>query len=162
MKTLYFSRHAKSDWGDFRLADVDRPLNERGKRDGPIMANEVKKRVQNIDICISSIAKRARSTAKYYKKVFDFKLKIKEPRVYEAYTSQILLLISELPDSYDSAIFFGHNPTFTQIYDHFSDHELDNLPTSGVFSVHSTAQSWKDINENNSEIGFLLFPKMYD
>ena len=37
-KQLLLIRHAKSDWGDFSLPDFDRPLNERGKRDAPEMA----------------------------------------------------------------------------------------------------------------------------
>ncbi|MCH5374620.1 MAG: histidine phosphatase family protein, partial [Planctomycetes bacterium] len=37
MKTLLILRHAKSSWGDPSLADHDRPLNARGKRDAPRM-----------------------------------------------------------------------------------------------------------------------------
>lgn len=32
---LILTRHAKSDWGDARLDDHDRPLNARGRRDAP-------------------------------------------------------------------------------------------------------------------------------
>ena len=38
MKTLYLVRHAKSSWKDLSLQDRDRPLNKRGKRDAPVMA----------------------------------------------------------------------------------------------------------------------------
>ena len=37
MKTLLILRHAKSSWKDASLADHDRPLNKRGKRDAPRM-----------------------------------------------------------------------------------------------------------------------------
>ena len=37
MKTLLVLRHAKSSWKDPGLADHDRPLNKRGKRDAPRM-----------------------------------------------------------------------------------------------------------------------------
>ena len=35
MKRLFLIRHAKSSWDDTALADRERPLNERGKRDAP-------------------------------------------------------------------------------------------------------------------------------
>ena len=35
MKTLLILRHAKSSWSNPGLADIDRPLNKRGKRDAP-------------------------------------------------------------------------------------------------------------------------------
>jgi phosphohistidine phosphatase len=31
VKTLIIMRHAKSDWGDPQLTDLDRPLNARGR-----------------------------------------------------------------------------------------------------------------------------------
>ena len=41
MRTLYLLRHAKSSWDDPSLADHDRPLAPRGKRDSKRMADEV-------------------------------------------------------------------------------------------------------------------------
>ena len=37
MKTLLLLRHAKSSWDNSELADYDRPLNGRGRRDAPHM-----------------------------------------------------------------------------------------------------------------------------
>ncbi|MFV0438327.1 MAG: SixA phosphatase family protein [Desulfopila sp.] len=37
MKRLYLIRHGKSSWSDAALADLDRPLNARGRRDAPRM-----------------------------------------------------------------------------------------------------------------------------
>ena len=38
MRTLYITRHAKSSWDDPRADDFHRPLNDRGQRDAPFMA----------------------------------------------------------------------------------------------------------------------------
>jgi phosphohistidine phosphatase len=38
MKTLFLIRHAKSSWADTLQQDFDRPLNDRGNRDAPMMA----------------------------------------------------------------------------------------------------------------------------
>ena len=41
MKTLILVRHAKSSWDDAGLSDFERPLNERGKKDAPAMADRL-------------------------------------------------------------------------------------------------------------------------
>ena len=44
MKTLILVRHAKSSWNDQAQRDIDRPLNERGRHDAPLMADNLDKR----------------------------------------------------------------------------------------------------------------------
>ena len=44
MKTLIVVRHAKSSWDSDSQQDFDRPLNERGKRDAPDMAQRLKEK----------------------------------------------------------------------------------------------------------------------
>ena len=63
MKTLLVLRHAKSSWNDPQLDDHERPLNERGRRDGPRMGKLVQEYGLIPDIVISSDAVRARLTA---------------------------------------------------------------------------------------------------
>ena len=50
-------RHAKSDWANTALDDFDRPLNERGKKDAPEMADRLKDKKIMIDAFITSPAK---------------------------------------------------------------------------------------------------------
>jgi phosphohistidine phosphatase len=63
MKTLLILRHAKSDWGNSRLADYDRPLNERGKGDAPRMGQLLRDEDIVPDLIITSSAERAQTTA---------------------------------------------------------------------------------------------------
>lgn len=49
MKTLILLRHAKSSWDFPDLSDHDRPLNNRGKKDAPLMAEVLKKKNIAID-----------------------------------------------------------------------------------------------------------------
>ena len=44
MKYLLLVRHAKSSWDDFSIKDSDRPLNDRGKKDAPMMARRLLKK----------------------------------------------------------------------------------------------------------------------
>jgi phosphohistidine phosphatase len=70
MKYLLLVRHAKSSWDDFSIKDSDRPLNDRGKKDAPMMAKRLLKKDVKIDAFISSPAKRARKTAEAFVKEY--------------------------------------------------------------------------------------------
>ena len=47
MKKLFLIRHAKSSWEDLRLDVFDRPLNKRGEKDAPFMAELLKEKSIN-------------------------------------------------------------------------------------------------------------------
>ena len=68
MKTLHLLRHAKSAWDDPGLSDRERPLNKRGERDAPIMAQRVNEAGIRPSQIISSPAVRAWTTAKIFAK----------------------------------------------------------------------------------------------
>ena len=63
MKSIILVRHAKSDWSNLYLPDIERTLNERGLRDAKKMGQVLLARNINIDLIIASTAKRAAQTA---------------------------------------------------------------------------------------------------
>src|SRR5580658_5524071 len=73
MKTLLIIRHAKSSWGQPTTPDIDRPLNDRGKKDAPAMAGRLLEAGIRIDRFVSSPARRARHTAELFARVFGVK-----------------------------------------------------------------------------------------
>ena len=70
VKQLLLIRHAKSSWADFSLKDFDRPLNDRGKKDAPVMAKRLLDKGIAIDAFIASPAKRTRKTAEIFAKEY--------------------------------------------------------------------------------------------
>lgn len=61
---LLVLRHAKSSWSDASLADYDRPLKKRGKRNAVSMGIYLKQQGWLPDIILSSTAVRAASTTR--------------------------------------------------------------------------------------------------
>lgn len=51
MRTLLLLRHAKSDWSHPELADHDRPLNRRGKRNAERSGRFMIYRLASPDVC---------------------------------------------------------------------------------------------------------------
>lgn len=163
MLTLYLVRHAKSSWSHPGLRDHDRPLNDRGLRDAPRMAQLlVEHQGAKPDLMVSSTAKRALSTAIYFAEAFGLDVTEiqREPRIYEAYPEDIVRLLSEMPDSAKTVMFFGHNPTFTSFANLFAGDDLiENVPTCGVVKIVSSAPDWKSFYEGNASLTACFFPK---
>ncbi len=162
MRTLYLIRHAKSSWGNPGLRDHDRPLNERGLHDAPKMAQLLVEQGVQPDLLVSSPAKRAFTTALFFAEAFKLEAEkvLREPNIYEAFPQDILRIISELPESSQTVLLFGHNPTFTEVANHFIENDfIENVPTCGVVKITSTAASWREFYEGNSKVAACYFPK---
>jgi len=163
MKTLILIRHAKSSWSDPSLMDFDRPLNERGKRDSPIMAAILKRKFPKIDLFLSSTAKRAFVTAKVVAQAFDMSEDEIVPRkdLYHASPQSIYRIISEQSDNLSSIAVFAHNPGLTDLANRLTNVRLDNLPTTGIFAVQFNVNSWNDLQNASGEFVFFEYPKKY-
>jgi len=161
MRTLFLIRHAKSSWDNPGLRDFNRPLNERGLREAPLMAQLLANRGVQPDLLVSSPAKRALTTALFFAEKFGIadEQVLREQDIYEAAPTDILQIISHLPDSAAVVCLFGHNPTFTDVANRFSDDFIDNVPTCGIVQIESEAESWKTMYEGNSRVKAHFFPK---
>ncbi|PRY21145.1 phosphohistidine phosphatase [Aliiruegeria haliotis] len=62
MKTLILLRHAKSNWVNPDLEDIDRPLNKRGKRSAKALGKWVRKSPWTPDKVLCSTSRRTRET----------------------------------------------------------------------------------------------------
>ena len=163
MKTLYINRHAKSSWDSTSLSDFDRPLNKRGERDAPLMGNVLSKLVQAPQTIYSSPANRAITTAKIIAAAFNYEINniIEDQKIYEAGVSDLMKIINNTSDNYDTIMLFGHNPTFTTISNYLSDKYIDNLPTSGFVKIDFPLNSWKDIEGETGNFILFEYPKKH-
>lgn len=161
MKTLVLVRHAKSSWDNFFLNDFDRPLNERGKTDAPIMAKRLLERKVHIDVFISSPAKRAKKTAKAFMKEFGVSDKeiILMKDLYEASVKNFEDVVANIDDDYQSAAIFSHNPGITAFANTLTQQKLDNMPTCSVFAVKADVKKWADFKEAKKQFLFFDYPK---
>src|SRR6056297_125572 len=62
MKHLLLLRHAKSSWANPELADIDRPLNKRGKRGATAVGRWMRENGWIPDAALVSAARRTRET----------------------------------------------------------------------------------------------------
>jgi phosphohistidine phosphatase len=119
-RTLVLLRHAKSDWPD--VADYDRPLAKRGRRDAPAAGRWLGESGYVPDAVVCSTARRARETWELVAaELVAGELAAAapgalpavryEPRVYEATVLGLLMLVREFNDAWRTAMIIGHNPS---------------------------------------------------
>ena len=162
MKTIYFNRHAKSDWSNEGLKDFDRPLNQRGLRDAPVMGKRLVDRKEHIEVFMSSPANRAISTARLMAESVGFDLaKITlVDRLYLPSVQDFLQSIAELDEDYESIILFAHNPGITDVVEYLSNESLGNIPTCGIAKIEfPLATSWQEISRGTGNLVFFDYPK---
>src|SRR5882757_1193613 len=161
MKTLLLVRHAKSSWDNAQLNDMDRPLNDRGKRDAPVMAQRLIEANIKIDLFVSSPARRARNTAEIFTREFGGKgtdiLFI--PDLYHASLQTFKEVVSGLDEKVGSAALFSHNPGITVFVNTLTSVRLDNMPTCGIFAVTSLAATWSEFLTAGTTFWFFDYPK---
>jgi phosphohistidine phosphatase len=161
-KKLYIVRHAKSDWNQGVKLDFDRPLNERGLRNAPFMADQFVERGLSADFILSSPANRALSTALIFKRrlglsdqQFDT-----ERRIYEADAKRLLDIICRLDNRYESVMIFGHNPGVSALVNLLTD-ELVMMSTCAIAEIEVPLDDWSMVSESTSNLLSFDFPKRY-
>lgn len=161
MKTLYIVRHAKSDKENAQLQDIDRPLNARGYDDAHFMASKLTAANIQPELLISSPAVRALSTALIFarKLGYDPQKILLENSLYETGTKEYIEVIRSTPDSFSSAMLFGHNSTITSLVNSLGKPFTENVPTSGITGFTFSATQWSEIIPGDGNLIFYDFPK---
>ena len=119
-RRLVLMRHAKSDWPD-GVADHERPLAKRGRRDAPRIGRWLGESGYVPDAVVCSTAVRARETwalasSGLSEAVPGASPAVRyEPRVYEATVLGLLMLARELDPGWCTALVVGHNPGMAEL-----------------------------------------------
>lgn len=146
IKTLLILRHAKSSWKFPDLADHDRPLNKRGKRDAPKIGNLLKEKDLVPDIIISSTAVRAEKTAKMVAKASKYKGKVTlTDSLYAAGPDAYIDVLRNLQNKYNTVLIIGHNPGLEELVKILSGEEHHVMSTCALAHIRLDIQSWSDI-----------------
>jgi phosphohistidine phosphatase len=148
-RTLVLLRHAKADRPN-GVADIDRPLTERGHADAASAGAWTAKHGYIPDLVLCSPSRRTRQTwhsvavalagagsphVRYERPIFDG-------------TAQDMLALLQSLDDERVVLVVGHNPTISQLsalLDAAGDVDSDGLRTAGV-AVHRGKTEWAKLD----------------
>lgn len=159
MKTLYIVRHAKSSWEYEGIADIDRPLKERGIKDAHLISNYLAETIKKPDVFVTSSANRAMHTSIIFCDNFGYPLSnlyIKK-QLYNFSDGYLVKTIKALDDSFDSAIIFSHDHGINTFVNKYGSKPIAHVPTCGVIGIEFENEHWKSLKKGKTTL--IEFPK---
>ena len=158
-KRLILMRHAKSGWDDPLLADIERPLNERGRKSARALGGWLKEHGHMPDAVLSSSAARTRET-------FD-RLNIKAPvtckrELYLAPASVMLKWLKKCEG--DTILMVGHNPGIANlahgVLTEPPQHpRFDFYPTGATLICDFPITTWADAVPRSAHVVDFIVPR---
>lgn len=115
MKRVTLLRHAKSSWDDPALADSERPLAGRGKRDSKTIARLAVRYLPPADCLLVSDARRTRDTAVRLQKYWPVATLQIDASLYLATPAQLWRRLRQLPPDVQHVVIVGHHPGLSQL-----------------------------------------------
>ncbi len=141
MKLLTLLRHAKSSWAEPNQQDFDRPLNKRGLRDAPMMAQRLLDKGRTPDRILCSSANRTRQTAQLLLDVHPINTNAIEydDALYLSSPGTILEFIQQTDDSVQHLMIIAHNPGLESLGRQLHPNAPTQLATCAIlhFQLHS-------------------------
>ncbi len=158
MKQLILIRHGKSSW-EYEASDKDRPLKQRGIKDGHAVAAAFKEKMPTIDAVYSSPANRALHTCMILMRGLNipFEKLIITDALYDFSGESIMDFVYQLDPKLNCVLIFGHNFAFTNVANQWGSVRIDNVPTTGLVHLKSDADDWKKMRD--AKTVDTIFPK---
>tara|TARA_B100000427_G_scaffold284504_1_gene257407 strand:+ start:108 stop:593 length:486 start_codon:yes stop_codon:yes gene_type:complete len=160
MKRLILLRHAKSSWSQPVLSDHERHLNQQGIGEAELIGAYINKHYSCPEYIVSSTAKRTLETIQIIAKQINYTNTIEQdPKIYGGQIPDILSIINNINNKYNSTILVGHNPTTTNIINHITNAKIDHVPTCGIAIIDFKC-NWNLIKQNGQLIDFIYPTKI--
>ena len=142
MKTLTLMRHAKSDWNDPDQDDFDRPLNDRGRRDAPVMGQFLSNNNLTPDVILCSSAQRTRETMNLVAGALRTTPECcVSYDLYLASPKDMLAAIQQLDDEVTNALMIAHNPGTQMLALSLANADTANTDLLGKIAVKYCGRS---------------------
>ncbi|MGH3620692.1 MAG: SixA phosphatase family protein [Sciscionella sp.] len=156
-RRLVILRHAKSAWPE-GVADLDRPLAGRGRRDAPAAGRWLREHAIEVDLVVCSPALRAQQTWDLVAGELPGVPPVQdEPRLYGESVEGLLAVARELPDQARSVLFIGHNPDLEGLVALLTG-TTATLKTSTV-AVLAGQGDWAHVGEQWARLDTLTTPR---
>lgn len=158
MKTLFLIRHAKSDWENALLSDIERPLNTRGYAAANLMSLRFK---TTPDLIITSPAVRAASTALIFARNLGYdpnSISIKK-ELYDSSVKDYLSVIKQIDHRFSNVLLFAHNPLISDTADQLCQSLPMEMPTCAVAGIQFSTESWSSIKPRSGELILFDYPR---
>ncbi|NOY63339.1 MAG: histidine phosphatase family protein [Gammaproteobacteria bacterium] len=172
MRTLLLMRHAKSDWAQGGASDIERLLNERGKKAAVRMGQWLVQQQLYPAVVVCSIANRTRETLSGLRRHLNINAEQIhfEQRAYLADVQMLLQLIAEQSESSDQqhpVLLIAHNPGLEALLVYLCGTEIPlsasgKLVPSATIAQIQLPDSWYDLRRGCGSLQCIVRPGELD
>ncbi|HMR58221.1 MAG TPA: histidine phosphatase family protein [Cyclobacteriaceae bacterium] len=146
-RRIYLVRHAQANPGTPEVSDELRALTPAGKIVSTQVGKFLYQKNSNLNLIISSHAKRAHHTALHISKELNLQTEVCiEKILYSENLTGILQLLNLLPDVYSEVMLVGHYPTIVELQNYLaSNNQLTSMNT-GELVVLGFENNWAGLS----------------
>jgi phosphohistidine phosphatase len=166
-RQLLLLRHAKSAWPD--IADQERPLARRGRRDAPFAGRWLRAADRVPDRVVCSTARRARETWQLAAAELDASPRVSfDQRVYGAAAGELLKLARETAPKANTLLIVGHDPAMQQLTLALASARVGDtdalervrvkFPTAAIAVLEFTG-TWQDLGPEQARLTNFVVPR---
>ena len=154
MKELVILRHAKSN-RTYMVNDINRPLSQSGIERIQIKSYQKRDFFIDAEVIISSPAIRALHTAVIVIRELGISMEklIIDEQLYTFSGFSIIDYVYALDERWSKVVLVGHNPAFTEVINHFSDVNINQLKTSGFAKISFNEDQWSNLFKGEVVLG---------
>lgn len=159
MLRLIIMRHAKSDW-QAGLPDHERPLNKRGRRDAPRIADAIRALGWAPDLVVCSDSRRTSETWERMAGVFEADPPIVYTRaLYHAGLGALQEQLGGVSSEFRTILVLGHNPGWERAAGALSGLDLA-MTTANAVLLEMAGDTWAEaITRPAARLETILRPK---
>ncbi|MFE9452956.1 SixA phosphatase family protein [Streptomyces sp. NPDC006739] len=167
LRRLVVLRHAKSAWPE-GVADHQRPLAPRGRRDAPAAGRALAEGDWLPDLALCSTAVRARETWELASAEWGTPPPMRyDRRLYAADARDLLEVVREAPSEAATLLLVGHNPGLEELVlelagdglDDTLDRVRDKFPTAAIAVLDWRGTGWPALGPGTALLTSVVVPR---
>ncbi len=160
LRELILLRHAKSDWKDESLDDIDRPLSERGRKNAAKVGKWVLQHNLTPNLILTSPARRAQQTLRRICNECGSETRIID-ELYNAELETLQAILAGAPEV-ERLMIIGHNPGLERLFNFLNKHteeaETHLFPTASL-AHFVLPDDWQDLQSGDGRLIQFIRPK---
>jgi phosphohistidine phosphatase len=158
MKTLLLLRHAKAENAAPGSSDINRTLNERGKKEAQAIGTFIRKQNLTFEMVLCSSAVRARETAELVLSAAEVTANVRyDQRIYEASPRQLLEVIWEVEQDKNAVLLVGHNPGMEELLSALTG-SGEPMATGTLAKIDFNFDEWSRVTEDRGSLDWIVRP----
>lgn len=155
MKKVILVRHGKSSWAEPELEDHERPLNKRGRRAAPVVAQWLAHRKHLPDRVVCSSSRRTRQTvSRMSAAIPDLPEPVIEETLYHATPDAMLECLRRMPKDCDTVMLVGHQPGLSAFARKLTNGSVrprcaqafEHFPTAAAAVLELDIDDWSELD----------------